>query len=320
MKAIILAGGHGTRLWPITKDRAKPLLPLDQKPMVDYIIGELENRAEINEIVISTNKKFEQDFRDYVGESDLDKTEVMVEDQDREEDKPGTIGAILNILERKEEDDYLIIGGDNLYSFDMSEFLDFADGNPAVACFDVGSKDEATSFGVIDKDERDVISDFEEKPESPKSSLVSTACYFFPEKDLKLFKKYNEFFKDSDIPEDQYLDEPGRLLEWAHKRRDIKAFPFRGHWFDVGSREGYLKAHSRLSDTGQIVEGRASNSDLEGTVWVMEGAKVKNSRLKNCIVFPGAEIEDSSIEHSIVDSEATLSDAEISESLVSEDR
>ncbi|MDY6789412.1 MAG: sugar phosphate nucleotidyltransferase, partial [Candidatus Nanohaloarchaea archaeon] len=316
MKAVVLAGGHATRLWPITRDRAKPLLPVNGRPMVDYIVAELEGREGVDEILISTNQKFADDFEDYLDERDIESAEVLVEDQDCEEDKPGTIGAILNIIEEKGRDDYLIIGGDNLYSFSISEFLDFAGDKPAVACYDIGSRSEASSFGVIDKDENGLISGFEEKPEEPSSSLVSTACYFFPADSLDIFSNYEKFFRSSDVPREKYLDEPGRLLEWAHKRKDIKAFPFNGHWFDVGSREGYLKAHSKLSNNGRKIEGKVRDSDLKGNVWVMEGAEVNNSVLKDCIVFPEARIEDTTVERSIVDSEATLSGTEVSRSLV----
>ena len=320
MKAIVLAGGHATRLWPITKNRAKPLLPVNGRPIIDFIIKDLAEKDDIEDIYISTNEKFSEDFEQYVSEFGYeDKVEVVVEDQNCEEEKPGTIGAIINLLECKPSDDYVVIGGDNYYSLDIDEFLDEVNGYPALACYKLDSKEKAKSFGVVETNEDHEIVGFQEKPEEPRSTLASTACYFFPEKDLDLFDKYEEHFAQTDIPADQYLDEPGRLIEWAHKKRTFKGFSFTGEWVDVGTREGYLEAHEAVHGTGEkIVEGRTRNTQMEGNVYVMEGAEVANSQLKDCIVFPEAKIEGSSMESSIVDQKARVRNAEVRESLLGE--
>ncbi len=320
MRAIVLAGGHATRLWPITKNRAKPLLPINGRPIIDFIIKDLAENKNIEEIFISTNKKFGDDFRDYVSDFGYEGVvEVVVEDQDCEEEKPGTIGAMINLLDQKPSDDYVIIGGDNYYSLDIEEFLEEVNGYPALACYDLDSKEKATSFGVVETNGNNEIIGFQEKPENPKSTLASTACYFFPEKDLDLFKLYEEHFSKTDIPAEQYLDEPGRLIEWAHNERTFKGFPFKGEWVDVGTREGYLEAHQAVHGMGQqIVEGRTENTKMEGNVYVMAGAEVRNCQLKDCIVFPKARIEDSTVEGSIVDQKAMLKNAEVRDSLLGE--
>jgi glucose-1-phosphate thymidylyltransferase len=318
MRAIVLAGGHATRLWPITRNRAKPLLPLDGRPIIDYIVAELEDDPAVEEIYISTNRKFAPDFEAYIDERGYSKSEVVVEDQESEEEKPGTIGAILKLLAKKGDDDYLIIGGDNYYSFSITSFLDVADGRPTIACFDVGTRERATSFGVVEADDDGMIVDFEEKPDDPDSTLASTACYFFPEHHIDLFRRYEEYFREeTDVPADRYLDEPGRLVEWAHRQTDMFAFPFQGNWFDVGTREGYLEAQRKVAD-GAVVEGDVRSSDLGDHVYVMEGATVVDSELSDCIVFPEARIEGSSVDASIVDQQASLSNVDLTGSLVGE--
>ncbi|MFB6245388.1 MAG: NDP-sugar synthase, partial [Candidatus Nanohaloarchaea archaeon] len=123
MKAVVLAGGHATRLWPVTKNRAKPLLPLGERPIIDYILDEIDE--EVEETIISTNEKFSEDFEDYIIEFGRD-ARVVVENQDSEEEKPGTIGAILKLIESEDlEDDLLIVGGDNYFGFDFRELLEF---------------------------------------------------------------------------------------------------------------------------------------------------------------------------------------------------
>lgn len=318
MKAIVLAGGHATRLWPITRHRAKPLLNLDGRPIIDYIVRELAGRDDVEKIYISTNKKYAQDFQDYIDRNGYDQAEVVVEDQASEDEKPGTIGATIKLLDRKGiDDDYLVIGGDNYYSFDLNDFLDFAGDSPAIACYDVGSTEAAQSFGVVEAGDDNIITGFEEKPDDPNSTLASIACYYFPQRDVSLFHDYEDHFQQTDVPADTYLDEPGRLIEWAFQQRDILAYAFQGQWFDVGTREGYLKAQAALAD-GQRLEGEVQDCEIGDNVYVMDGAAVRDSDLEDCIVFPGAEIRDSQLQGSIVDTQAHLHGVELQDSLIGE--
>ncbi|MCJ7429049.1 MAG: NDP-sugar synthase [Candidatus Nanohaloarchaeota archaeon QJJ-5] len=319
MKAVVLAGGHATRLWPVTRNRAKPLLPLDGVPIIDYIMSELAATDAIDEIYISTNKRFAPDFESYVQRYGYEDTEIVVEDQRSEDEKPGTIGAILKLLdEHGMDDDYLIIGGDNYYSFAIQDFLEFTNGMPAVACYDIGDTSAASSFGVVTADEEHTITDFTEKPEDPDSTLVSMACYYFPEDKLELFEQYADHFATTVIPEEQYLDEPGRLIEWAHTREQMRAFSFSGDWFDIGTRQGYLDAHAAVAEESTTVNGAVTDTELGENVWVMDGADVTDSHLENCIIFPEAEIEDTTVKDSIIDREATLSGADLESSIIGE--
>ena len=318
MKAIILAGGHATRLWPVTKNRAKPLLPLGDRPIIDYIIDDITD--EVDEIIISTNEKFAGDFREYIQEKGLEDTvRVVVEDQNSEEEKPGTIGAIINLIDQESlDDDLVIIGGDNYQSFDGSEFIKFCREKqaPANVVYDVENLDFARQFGIVDVDD-DRIVDFEEKPEEPPSTLASIAWYFFPSEELKLFRAYEEYFEDTDIPKEKYLDEPGRLIEWAHEKTDMYAFSFDGEWFDVGTPEGYLNATASLTD-GNVVNGEVKSSEIGEDVVIMKDAVVRNSELENTIVFPNAEIKDSNVRNSIIDRYSDVKDVDLNDALIGE--
>jgi len=317
MKAVILAGGHATRLWPVTKDRAKPLLPLGERHIIDYIVEEME---EFDEVLISTNEKFAEDFEEYIDISEHENVRVIVEEQDSEEEKPGTIGAIINILDKEEiNDDLLIIGGDNYYSFSIQDFVDFSQEKeaPTNVVFDVNDLAKASSFGIVDTDD-DAIVGFEEKPEEPPSTLASTACYFYPEEQLTLFQEYEEHFRENtDIPEEQFLDEPGRLLEWAHEQTDMYAYSFDGEWHDVGTPEGYLHAQSAVID-GEIVKGEVENSDTNNNVFIMEGSTVKDSKLENVIIFHDVEIENCTIKNSIIDNNCEMKEADLNDAIIGE--
>ncbi|MFB6203705.1 MAG: sugar phosphate nucleotidyltransferase [Candidatus Nanohaloarchaea archaeon] len=316
MKAIVLAGGHATRLWPITKNRAKPLLPLGERPIIDYILEDLD---EVDDVIISTNEKFAGDFEDYIDEHDRD-ARVVVEEQDSEEEKPGTIGAILKLLDKEDiDDDLLVIGGDNYYSFDVSEFLDFAEEKegPANVVYDVQDRELASSFGIVDvEDDEKRIQAFEEKPEEPPSTLASIACYFFPAEDLSLFTEYEDHFREeTDVPAEQFLDEPGRLIEWAHEQTDMYAYSFDGDWFDIGTPRGYLDAMDTVVDEN-IVEGVTEGCDIGENVYIMDGAELKNTTISNSIVFPNAVVEDSEVRNSLIDENCEISSADLNDAII----
>jgi glucose-1-phosphate thymidylyltransferase len=318
MKAVILAGGHATRLWPVTKDRAKPLLPLGERPIIDYIVDEMED---FDEVLISTNEKFAEDFEEYIELSDHDNVRVVVEEQDSEEEKPGTIGAIINILDQEEiDDDLLIIGGDNYYSFSIQDFVDFSleKDAPTNVVFDVNDLSKASSFGIVDTDEDEIIG-FEEKPEEPPSTLASTACYFYPEDKLNLFHEYEDHFRENtDVPADRFLDEPGRLIEWAHEQTDMYAYSFTGEWHDVGTPEGYLDAQASVIDE-EIVKGNVDeDSELNDNVFLMDGSEVKNSDLENVIVFHNVTIENCEVKNSIIDNDCEIDDADLNDAIIGE--
>lgn len=316
MKAIILAGGHATRLWPVTKNKAKPLLPLAGRPIKDYILDDLDNYDEIDKIYITTNKKFKDSFNRYLESRDSDKYELVIEDQGKEEEKFGALGGIVNVLEDKEEDDYLIIAGDNYYTFDITNFIEFSleKGSISNACFRLDDAEEAKNYGIVDYNDENKITKFEEKPANPPSLTASTACYFFPEEKIDIFDKYVDYWQGR-IPKEKYLDEPGRLLQWASKRHDVYAYPFSGMWADVGTLEGYLRAEKEIKDNN-IIEGRIKNCELGDNVSILGNSEVKNSRVQNCIIFSGAKIINSEVKNAIIGEGSVIKDLDIRDALI----
>ncbi len=235
MKALILAGGYATRLMPVTKHIPKPLLPVNGKPIINHIIEEVDKLDSVDEIIISTNKKFENHFNFWKrGISTSKPLDIVVEPTLSEGEKFGSIKAIDYIIKRKKlNDDLMIIAGDNLFTFDLREFEKSFKKNraPHVALYDIKKKELAKRFGVMKIDENNVVVEFEEKPSEPKSTLVSTACYIFPKEVLPLFDEYvsNGFNKDS----------PGFFLQWLYKKTNIIGYPFEGKWFDIGTLDAY---------------------------------------------------------------------------------
>lgn len=243
MKAIVLAGGFAKRMWPLTKDKPKHLLPVFGRPMLDYVLVKLEEVEELDQIFISTNAKFEQQFNQYISTFASKKNiTLFIEDTHSEGEKLGSVGALgFLIRENKIDDELLVIGGDNIFDFGMLEFLNFFHIKEAniVALYDIKSDTQAKLYGVVAIDGNGMIIDFQEKPELPKSTLVSTACYAFTRVGVKNIIRY---LKEGNEP-----DKIGHFIEWLYKNDDVFGFVFEGFWFDIGSFESYDNANEFLS-------------------------------------------------------------------------
>lgn len=140
MRAIILAGGYATRLWPITRDIAKPLLPLGKKRIIEYLIDELLACDEIDRIYVSTNYYYACQFHEWLRERKYDKVEIRVEKTVREEEKLGAIGALSQLFKELPMDDYLVLAGDNHSSMKIEDLINYFKEKNAliVAAFDIG--------------------------------------------------------------------------------------------------------------------------------------------------------------------------------------
>ncbi|MFC5366808.1 sugar phosphate nucleotidyltransferase [Salinirubrum litoreum] len=312
MKAVVLAGGYATRMWPITKDRPKMFLPVGDITIIDTIFEDLEADDRISEVFVSTNEYFADDFRDYIAESDFEKPTLSVEETAEEDEKFGVVGALAQLIDREGvEEDMVVVAGDNLISFDMAEFVDFFQekDTPALAAYDVGSKERAKSYGLVELDGSRVVN-FQEKPEDPNSTLVSIACYAFRAEDLPKFDDY--------LAEDKNPDEPGWFMQWLQQNGEVNAFTFDGAWYDIGTPESYLDAVEwALDGENHVADGATvENSDLGENVLVLSGSEITDSSLDRSVVFRNATISNCDIRNSIIDEETHLDNLDLSDALI----
>jgi glucose-1-phosphate thymidylyltransferase len=246
MKAVVLAGGFAKRMWPLTRDKPKHLLPIAGRPMLDYVLEKLEPVSGLDRIFISTNVRFEARFKNYLGGiENKKKISVFVEETNSEREKLGSVGGLGYLVrENKIEDELLVIGGDNIFSFKMTDFLDYFISRKAnaVALYDVKSKAKARLYGVVSINHNNKIIGFKEKPAKPQSTLVSTACYAFARKGVQNILRY--------LDEGNDPDKIGHFIEWLHRNDDVYGFVFGGVWFDVGSLESYDEANRYFSKLG----------------------------------------------------------------------
>lgn len=321
MKALIMAGGYATRLWPITKDNPKALLPVGEKTIMDYI---MEKVRELDvETYISTNRLFESHFRPYAEKYGVG---LVVEDTLHEEEKLGTIGAMRKAVEELGLDDYLVIAGDNLFSFSLSDFLGNYDGRTLIAVYDVGDRELAKRYGVVILEGDRVIS-FHEKPSEPASTLISTGVYVFPKAVMELLDEYLS---------NGNRDSPGYFLQWLLGRgEDIRAYRFNDYWYDIGSADSYLEALKTLLRESHIEEIQISpyskiippvvikrgsrilgRSIIGPFAYIGEDCVIENSDVSDSIIFRGTVIRNSIIWRSIIDEKCEIRNLELKKSLV----
>ncbi|WP_436907008.1 sugar phosphate nucleotidyltransferase [Halosimplex marinum] len=311
MDAVVLAGGYATRLWPITRHRPKMMLPVGETTVIDRVLSELESDDRIDDVYVSTNERFADDFESFLADRDYEKPRLSVEDTTGEDEKFGVVGALGQLVDREGiDDDLFVIAGDNLISFDVSDFIDAYEENGAttLAAYDVGSLEKARSYGLVTLDGDEVV-DFQEKPEDPASTLVSIACYVFPAEQVR----FEEYLADGNNP-----DEPGWFIQWLVDTDEVYAYAFDEAWFDIGTPESYLEAVAYYLDGENLVADGATveDSTLGGNVHVLDDAEVVDSSLDDSIVFPGATLRDCDVRESIIDRETTLEDLDLAGALI----
>ena len=239
MKAIVLAAGYATRLRPLTDDRAKELLPVGGRPIIDWIVDAIAAVDAVDEIHIVTNSRKSDAFARWAGGRD-----VVVHDDGTtsNEDRLGAIGDMLFVIEQaKLDDDLLVIAGDNLFEFSLAEYVAFWQSKgvaSAVAVRDVGSLELASHYGIVALGDDGRVLDFEEKPADPPSTLAATATYLFHREHARLVRGYLEG--------EHGADQPGRFVGWLQRHEPVYGWLFDATWYDIGNHEQLLEADNRM--------------------------------------------------------------------------
>lgn len=242
MNVLILAAGYATRLYPLTLTKAKPLLEVAGKPMIEWVLDNIAPIPNIDRVYIVTNNKFAADFQawadEYVTRQPQLKFTIVNDGSTSDTDKLGAIGDIHYVLKTQNisNEDLMVVAGDNLFSEPLGEFARHAAKQIAtLAIYDVGDLEAIKKYNNILTNEDGEIIHFEEKPAEPTSTMTGIALYHYSKSVVPLFDKY---IADGNNP-----DQPGRFVQWLYKQVPVSTFKVKGTWFDIGSKETLEEAN-----------------------------------------------------------------------------
>jgi len=242
MKAIILAGGYGTRLLPLTKNTPKQLLQINNRPIIDYVMDKVINIG-ITDITVISNDKFYPQFQDRAQNHEYSKHIKTLNDNTKSnEDRLWAIGDIQFVIDSENiNDDILVIGSDNIFKFWLEKAYNLFQktNKTTIIWFDVQDQELAKKYGIIAIDDNNKVTKFIEKPQNPPSTLVAICVYFYPKHIIPLISKYLQEWKQNLNTEkynkrkDSAWNLPARLLnqDWVYAQTH-KEKRFDVGWFE----------------------------------------------------------------------------------------
>ncbi len=240
MKSIILAAGYGTRLYPLTKDRAKPLLSIRGKPIIEYIARKIEHIDQVDEIFIVSNHKFYDQFKEWLDNFVCNVPIHLIDDgSTNPQNRLGAIKDLALVFDKYQiDDDLLIAGGDNIFSFSLKQFIDEAKARNThtyIGLFNLNGRLKAKKYGMVALDKEGKVSAFYEKPDKLNGAkLVSMCLYYVPKEKVNWINTY--------IDQGHSLDQIGTYFQWLIDKDSVYGHVFDGEWFDIGDIDSYTEA------------------------------------------------------------------------------
>ena len=229
MKCIILAAGYATRMYPLTENFPKPLLGVGGKPILDWLVNDLEQDVETFYIV--TNHKFAGFFNSWARAKE--KITVIDDGTENNENRLGAVRDIQYVIDREKlNDDLLILAGDNVLDFSLRTFTEYAVEKETSCVMRYREEDEEKlKRSGISEVEGDRLIRFEEKPENPRSHWCTPPFYFYTAADAARIKEA--------IADGCGTDAPGSLVAWMCEHSEMHSMVMPGKRYDIGNLESY---------------------------------------------------------------------------------
>lgn len=244
MTVVVLAAGYGTRMYPLTENQPKALLPVGGRPILERLEQKLADpQVGVKEAVLVSNHRFAETFRQWASHRSQLAWTVLDDGSTSDKDRLGSMGDLAFAIRsaKLEQKEVLVLGSDNLFEDSLAGFMEFARKKQAVTLGAVELPDRrlASLYGVLTVDPAQRITAFTEKPAQPISALVSTAVYFFPRTALGLVLEY--------VASQTKADRLGSFISWLVDREPAFAYRFREAWVDIGDMDSYNKAQETFS-------------------------------------------------------------------------
>ena len=233
MKCLILAAGYATRLYPLTENFPKPLLKVQEKTILDWLIDDIDAAGQVDEYVVISNHKFAHHFTAWANT----KTQKVTVVDDGTESNETRLGAVKDIQFAMEklglDDDMLVIAGDNLLDFSLTKFISYAKEKNASCVMRFYQPDRAKLLktGVVTVAEDDRITKMTEKSPNPETNWCCPPFYYYTREDARLVEK--------GIAAGCGTDAPGSYIAWLCTQVPVYAMEMPGSRYDIGNLESY---------------------------------------------------------------------------------
>jgi NDP-sugar pyrophosphorylase family protein len=228
MKAVILAGGKGTRLKPYTTVFPKPLMPIGDKPILEIVVKQLKSYG-FDEIIMAVGHLAELIMTFF-----NDGSKYGINIKYTRENKPlGTAGP-LALMKEELKGTFLMMNGDVLTTLDYSDLVNYHKKNKAIATIALKKRAVKIDFGVVEIDDGNSIVGYTEKPEI--GYLVSMGLYVFDPQVLRYIRPK------------EYLDFPDLIKELISNGETVKGYVYDGYWLDIGRQDDYERANREIKE------------------------------------------------------------------------
>ena len=285
MKALVLSGGKGTRLRPLTFTIAKQLIPVANRPILGYVLDQVSRITKDVGIVIAP------DTGRYVKEYVKDGKEWGINVTYILQEPLGLAHAVKVSREFLGDEDFVMYLGDNLLGEDVKKYAEIFEDEKCNALILLKEVEDPSRFGVAILDEKGNVKKLVEKPKTFVSNLALVGVYFFD----KNIHKAIERIKPSWRGEYEITDAIQELINLGYK---VKAIKLKSWWLDTGKKDDVLDANAIILDEyiKREIRGKIIDSKIEGRVKIEEDAIIKNSKIRGpCVIGKGSIVENSFI-------------------------
>ncbi len=295
MQAVVLSGGFGTRLRPLTYKVPKPLLPIANVPMIEYVLAVLPD--EVDRVVLATNYMVEQ-LEEY-----FEKKEHPFEVVINTEPEPLGTGGAVKFAQKYIDDTFFVLNGDLISSLDAGKMAQFHRKSGGVGTIALYEVEDPTPFGMITTDDDGRIQEFKEKPkpEEVTSNTINAGTYILEPEVLDV------------IPDGQKISIERETFP-SLVPKGLYGLPFQGYWCDAGTLPKFLEANGLILENDKALAAPLqSYVESIGHLCVGKNVQAKGDPvLKDSVILDEVVIEDGvSIDNCIIGSGSTIGQGSI---------